>query len=87
MIKFQPDGRHTVTPRIVVEDPENLVTFIKHVFYGLGEFRPGLPAEMRIGDSVVMVSDGGGLREPAPAFLYVHGIPTRGDTSRTNVAN
>lgn len=72
MTKFQPDGRHTVTPRIIVRDPENLIAFIKRVFYGRGEFRPGRPAEIRIGDSVVMISDGGGLREAAPAFLYVY---------------
>lgn len=72
MTQFQPDGWHTVTPRIFVRDPENLITFIKHVFHGHGEFWPDRPAEIRIGDSVVMVSDRGGLREPAPAFLYVY---------------
>jgi PhnB protein len=72
MIKFQPDGWHTVTPRILVRDPERLVAFIKHVFDGRGEFHPGRPAEIRIGDSVVMVSEGGDVREPAPAFLYVY---------------
>jgi PhnB protein len=72
MSQFQPDGWHTVTPRILVRDPENLIMFIKQVFYGRGEFRPGLPAEIRIGDSVVMISDGGAIREPAPAFLYVY---------------
>ena len=72
MTKFQRDGWHTVTPRIFVQDPERLITFIKHVFRARGEYRPGRPAEIRIGDSVVMVSDGDGLREPAPAFLYVY---------------
>ena len=72
MSKFQPDGWHTVTPRILVRDPENLVTFIKQVFYGQGEFRAGLPAEIRVGDSVVMISDGGAIREATPAFLYVY---------------
>ena len=72
MIKFQPDGWHTVTPRIVVRDPENLIQFLKAVFHARGEFRSGLPAEMRIGDSVVMVSGGDGLRDPMPAFLYVY---------------
>ena len=72
MTKFQPDDWHTVTPRIFVRNPQDLITFIKHVFGGRGEFRPGRPAEIRIGDSVVMVSDGDGLREHVPAFLYVY---------------
>ena len=72
MSKFQPDDWHTVTPRIFVRDPERLIAFIKQVFRGRGEYRPGRPAEIRIGDSVVMVSDGDGLREPVPAFLYVY---------------
>jgi uncharacterized glyoxalase superfamily protein PhnB len=72
MMKFQPDGWHTVTPRIVVRDPENLIRFLQAVFHAQGEFRSGLPAEIRIGDSVVMVSGGDGLRDPMPAFLYVY---------------
>ena len=72
MAKFQPDGWHTVTPRIVVPDPENLVAFMKIVFQAQGECHHGRPAEIRIGDSVVMVSDGDSLRDPMPAFLYVY---------------
>ncbi|MGF6440026.1 VOC family protein [Paraburkholderia youngii] len=72
MTNFQPDGWHTVTPRIIVWDPENLVAFLKQVFQARGEFRAGLPAEIRIGDSVLMVSGGDGLRDPATAFLYVY---------------
>ncbi|WP_175689312.1 VOC family protein [Burkholderia anthina] len=72
MIKFQPDGWHTVTPRIVVSDPKNLVGFINAVFLAQGEYRAGQPADIRIGDSVVMVSDGDGLRAPMAAFLYVY---------------
>jgi len=87
MTKFQPDGWHTVTPRIIVEDPESLITFIKQVFHGRGEFRPGLPAEVRIGDSVVMISDGGGLRESASAFLYVYVEDTDSTYGRAVAAN
>jgi uncharacterized glyoxalase superfamily protein PhnB len=72
MPKFQPDGWPTVIPRLFARDPENLVAFINHVFHARGEFHPGRPAEIRIGDSVVMVSDGGGLRDPVQAFLYVY---------------
>ena len=71
MSGFQPAGRHTVTPRIVVRDPENLVRFINHVFRAAGEYHDGLPAVIHIGDSVVMVS-GEGARDPIPAFLYVY---------------
>jgi uncharacterized glyoxalase superfamily protein PhnB len=71
MVRFQPDGRHTVTPRIVAPDPENLVRFIKDVFHAKGEYRAGLPAEIRLGDSIVMVS-GDGERAAISAFLYVY---------------
>jgi PhnB protein len=69
--RFQPEGWHTVTPRIITTDPEALVAFLKRVFGAEGEFRPDRPAEMRIGDSWVMVS-GDGPRDPMPAFLYVY---------------
>jgi len=72
MLKFQRNGWHTVTPRIVVGDPKSLINFLKLVFDAQGEFRAGAPAEIRIGDSMVMISDGGDLREPMPAFLYVY---------------
>jgi uncharacterized glyoxalase superfamily protein PhnB len=72
MAKFQPDGWHTVTPRIVVRDPENLIGFLSAVFHAQGDFRNALPSEIRIGDSIVMVSGGDGLRDPMPAFLYVY---------------
>src|ERR1700719_2818670 len=71
MIGFQPEGWHTVTPRIIVRDPENLVSFIKRVFDATGDYRVGRPAEMRIGDSVVVVS-GGAERALMPAFLYIY---------------
>jgi uncharacterized glyoxalase superfamily protein PhnB len=68
---FQPPGWHAVTPRIFVRDPEGLVGFLRNVFGARGEYRPGRPAEVRIGDSWVMVS-GDDQRAPAPAFLYVY---------------
>ena len=72
MEHFQPDGRHTVTPRIITPKPEEMVHFVKEVFRGQGEFHVNRPAEIRIGDSLIMISDGGGLREPVSAFLYVY---------------
>ena len=87
MTGFQPDGWHTVTPRIVVRDAQNLIAFIKAVFQAQGEFRDGLPAEIRIGDSVVMVSGSDGLRDPMPAFLYVYVEDTDSTYQRAMAAN
>jgi PhnB protein len=68
---FTPDGWHTVTPRIVAHDAERLVAFLKRVFGATGIYSPDRPAEMKIGDSIVMVTDAG-IRGPMPAFLYVY---------------
>jgi uncharacterized glyoxalase superfamily protein PhnB len=66
-----PKGFHTVTPRIVTADVPGLVTFVREVFGATGELRRGAPAEMKIGDSVVMISDTQ-ARPSFPAFLYVY---------------
>jgi PhnB protein len=68
---FQPAGWHTVTPRIIVSGAEKLVDFVKDVFGATGGYRPEAPAELRIGDSVIMISDAG-LREPMTACLYIY---------------
>ena len=72
MNSFQPDGWPTVTPRIITSQPEEMIRFVKEVFGAQGEFHVNRPAEIRIGDSMIMISDGGGLREPVSAFLYVY---------------
>jgi uncharacterized glyoxalase superfamily protein PhnB len=68
---YTPEGWHTVTPRIVAHDARGLVEFLKRVFTATGEYRQALPSEIRIGDSVVMISDAG-ARSPMAAFLYVY---------------
>ena len=72
MSNFAPHGWHTVTPRIFTGDVAGLVGFLEAVFNANGEYRVGMPAEITIGDSIVMISDGGGRRETMPAFLYVY---------------
>jgi PhnB protein len=71
MSKSTPRGWHSVTPRIVVHDPSRLTEFLKDTFLATGEFTTDAPSQMRIGDSIIMVS-GTGLREPMLAFLYVY---------------
>jgi uncharacterized glyoxalase superfamily protein PhnB len=69
---FAPHGWHTVTPRIFTADIAGLVAFLRAVFNAKGECREGKPVEITIGDSIVMISDGGGRRAPTPACLYVY---------------
>jgi len=62
------------------------------LFIPVAHWSDGSPAalsstEVRIGDSVVMISDGGGLREPAPAFLYVYVEDTDSTYRRAIAAN
>jgi uncharacterized glyoxalase superfamily protein PhnB len=60
-----------VTPRIVVRDVAAQVDFLRAVFDGAGDVHPGRPAEIRIGDSLIMVSPAG-ARELFPGFLYIY---------------
>lgn len=66
-----PAGFHTVTPRMVVSDAAAAVEFLRTVFGGVGEAHADRPAEMHIGDSLVMVTSAG-ERELFPSFLYVY---------------
>jgi PhnB protein len=64
-------GYHSVTPRIVVDDVAGQASFLRDVFGATGDVIPGRPAELTIGDSLVMVSPSG-ERDRFPAFLYVY---------------
>jgi uncharacterized glyoxalase superfamily protein PhnB len=56
---------------MVVSDAATAVDFLRAVFDAVGQVRAGRPTEMRIGDSVVMVTSAV-EREQFPAFLYVY---------------
>lgn len=78
---FMPKGFHTVTPYLVVEDAPALVDFTRRVF-GADETRRmsgsggGIHAEVRIGDSMLMIGGGGEgsawRGQPMPAALHVY---------------
>jgi uncharacterized glyoxalase superfamily protein PhnB len=85
MSDFKPYGWHMVTPRLFTDDVAGLVRFLKTVFGAQGELRSGAPTEMWIGDSIVMISDGGGVRAPMPAYLYVY-VADADETYRRAVA-
>ncbi|HEX4721209.1 MAG TPA: VOC family protein [Pseudonocardiaceae bacterium] len=56
---------------MVVSDVAAAVAFLRATFDAVGDAPEGRPAEIRIGDSLVMVS-AVGERELFPAFLYVY---------------
>jgi uncharacterized glyoxalase superfamily protein PhnB len=64
-------GYSSITPRVVVDDVEAQVRFLRAVFAATGDVEPGRPAEVRVGDSVIMISSTD-ERDPFPAFLYVY---------------
>lgn len=72
MSQFQPAGWPTVIPRIFTDDVRGLVHFLKTTFGARGEAAENHPSEIWIGDSIVMVSDGGGVRGPHTGFFYVY---------------
>jgi PhnB protein len=69
---WKPAGWATITPRIVTPDVRGLVAFLRAAFDAKGEFVFGRPSQLRIGDSMIMVSDGGGIRPTMPAFLHLY---------------
>lgn len=79
-----PPGYHSLTPRMVVADLDSAVSFLRAVFDATGDVSPGRPAEMSIGDSLVMVTEAG-ERELFPALLYVY-VSDADDVYRRAVA-
>lgn len=76
-----PEHLHTVTPRLVVSDGAGAIDFYKRAFDAveLGERFHGpdgelIHAEVRIGDSVVMISDDGGDGAPARSPKSAGGV-------------
>jgi PhnB protein len=64
-------GYHSVTPRIVVSDVAAEVHFLRVVFDATGQVDPDRPAEICIGDSLIMVTPAT-ERDLFPGFLYVY---------------
>ena len=71
MTRNIPEGWHSVTPRLVVNDTAKLVEFLKQAFGAIGDFRADRPSVIKIGDSLVMVSSVG-VREVMPTFIYLY---------------
>jgi PhnB protein len=66
-----PKRWHSVTSRLVVRDPAKLVLFLKKAFGATGTYRANSPAQIKIGDSIVMVSEVG-PRKLTSSFFYLY---------------
>ena len=77
-VKPIPDGFHTVTPYLLVTDARRLIEFLKQAFgaeVAHQSTRPDggiLHAQVRIGDSPVMMGEVSGEWKPMPGSLYLY---------------
>jgi len=77
-VKPIPRGYHTVTPYLVVAGVAKLIEFLKKAFDAKEKERMTRPdgtighAEVKIGDSIVMMGDAMGDHKPMPAALYLY---------------
>ncbi len=77
-VPFKPPGSNTVSPYMIVDGASRTIDFLARVF-GAVELRrfPDaagklLHAEVCIGDTVVMLADGGEGWPPIPAYAHVY---------------
>ena len=77
-VKPIPEGYHTVTPYLVVPGVAQLIDFLKQAFAAEEIQRINRPdgtimhAEVRIGDSRVMMGEAGGEYGPMPGMLHLY---------------
>jgi len=82
LVKPVPEGYHTVSPYIVIPGVAKLIDFAKQAFGAAEVFSSKRPdgtimhAEVKIGDSIIMMGEaqGGGKNFPAMLHLYMEGV-------------
>ena len=77
-----PAGYHTVTPYLIVADAARMIDFMTRAFGAVETGRHTTPdgrvmhAEVRIGDSHVMLGEASGEWKPMPCMLHLWVIDT-----------
>ncbi|HSB15690.1 MAG TPA: VOC family protein [Bryobacteraceae bacterium] len=77
-VKPIPEGYHTVTPYLVVPGAGRLIEFLKEAFKAEEVERMSQPdgtvmhAEVRIGDSIIMMGESSDKFPAMPAAIYVY---------------
>ena len=73
-----PEGFHSVTPYLIVREVPQLLAFLKQAFDAQEIMCMPAPdgtimhAEVRIGDSAIMMGEARGEHKPMPASLYLY---------------
>jgi PhnB protein len=73
-----PEGYHSVTPYLIVDDAAALIEFLKSTFGATELSRQTQPdgsighTEMKLGDSVIMLSQSPGQWKAMPCMLYIY---------------
>lgn len=77
-VKPIPEGYHTITPCLVVEGAEKLIKFIENIFNGevkskmQGDNGKIAHAEIKIGDSMLMLADACEEWNASQTMLYLY---------------
>ena len=75
---YKPQGYSTVSPYLIVDGAARTIDFLVRVFEAVELRRFPAPdgklmhAEVRLGDSVVMLADGSGEWPPVPSNVHVY---------------
>jgi uncharacterized glyoxalase superfamily protein PhnB len=74
-----PEGYHSITPYLVVDGAEKIIRFMKDAFGAQVAFEPMarpdgkiMHAELKVGDSLVMISDVSERAKATSAMLYLY---------------
>ncbi|OKH36782.1 glyoxalase [Calothrix sp. HK-06] len=77
-VKLIPNGFHTLTPYLTVEGAPKLLDFLSNAFDATSIRRAVLPdgtimnVEVKIGDSIVMISEARGEYRPNKSAIYLY---------------
>ena len=78
-VKPIPDGFHTVTPYLIVDGAKKVIDFMQQALAAKHDHEPTLRpdgaimhATLKIGDSMVMISDASEQAKAMPVMLYLY---------------
>ena len=75
---YRPEGYSSVSPYLMADGAQRVIDFLKQTFDASELRRFDMPdgtvmhAEVRVGDTVVMIADGGGEWPAFPAWMDVY---------------